>query len=354
MGPAFKYLPIDGLDFLEIWEEILKVVPEAVVLAVGFDGDRRWKDASARVGNRIRTLGAMPHSQLLKVQDVADLYVEAFPFGTTTSLLEAGLKGIPVGLAPGQSPPPYGTDGIALDDILQRPATVAEYQATMRDLCRSADGRAALGSKVRDSILRHHSGAGWREHLETAIKSLPREHTVLSEITPVRTPAAIHETWSLLVPQWTMGYENTLEIAATRALSVGLRPRLTAAVSQACRDHQALRSGRTVPVRALALLLNVVLPLLPGHLVERSLSRFRLFMSRLVAFQNVEENRFLGRSPRWPTVPISGILADAGRSGPIERLVEACVGPPSARTSSPVGCPTMSARSRERAGGRRA
>jgi hypothetical protein len=263
VGPSYKYLPIDGLDFLEIWEEIIKAVPEAVVLAVGFDGDQRWKDASARVGNRIRTLGAMPHSQLLKVQDAADLYVEAFPFGTTTSLLEAGLKGIPVGLAPAQAPPPYGTDGIALDDILQRPATVAEYQATMRDLCRSADGRAALGSKVRDSILRHHSGAGWREHLETAIKSLPREHTVLSEITPVRTPAAIHENWSLLVPQWTMGYENTLEIAAARALSVGLRPRLTAAVRQACRDHQALRSGRTVPIRVLALLLNVVLPLLP-------------------------------------------------------------------------------------------
>ena len=130
VGSSFKYLPIDGLDFLEIWEEILKAVPEAVVLAVGFDGDQRWKDASARVGNRIRTLGAMPHSQLLKVQDAADLYVEAFPFGTTTSLLEAGLKGIPVGLAPAQSPPPYGTDGIALDDILQRPATVAEYQAS--------------------------------------------------------------------------------------------------------------------------------------------------------------------------------------------------------------------------------
>jgi hypothetical protein len=178
-------------------------------------------------------------------------------------LLEAGLKGIPVGLAPAQSPPPYGTDGIALDDILQRPATIAEYQAAMKDLCRSADRRAALGIKVRDSILRHHSGVGWREHLETAIKSLPRKHTVVSEITPMRTPAAIHETWSLLVPQWSMGYENTLESAATRALSLGLRPRLTIAVRQACRDHQALRSGRTVPVPALALLLNVALPLLP-------------------------------------------------------------------------------------------
>jgi len=276
VGSAFKYLPIDGLDFLEVWERILRAVPAAVLLTVGFHGNQRWKDASARVGNRIRTLGPMPHRRLLDIQDVTDLYVEAFPFGTTTSLLEAGLKGIPVGLAPAQAPPPYGTDGIALDDILQRPATVAQYEATMRDLCRSADGRVALGSKVRDSILQHHSGEGWREHLETAIKSLPRKHTVLSEMTPVRTPAAIHEKWSLFVPQ---RYENTLEIAAARAVSLGLRPRLTAAVRQACRDHQALRSGRTIPVRALALLLNVVLPLLPDTWSSAALRAF-VFLCR--------------------------------------------------------------------------
>jgi hypothetical protein len=48
-------------------------------------------------------------------------------------------------------------------------------------------------------------------------------------------------------------------------------------------------------VPALALLLNVALP---RRLVERSLSRFCLFMSRLVAFQNVEENRLLDRTLR--------------------------------------------------------
>jgi hypothetical protein len=303
VGSSFKYLPIEGLDFLEIWEEILKMVPEAVLLAVGFDGDRRWKDASARVENRIRTLGAMPHSQLLKVQDAADLYVEAFPLGTTTSLLEAGLKGIPVGLAPAQSPPPYGTDGIALDDILQRPATVAEYQIAMKDLCRNADRRAALGIKVRESILRHHSGAGWREHLETAIKSLPREHTVLSEITPVRTPAAIHETWSLLVPQWSMGYENTLESAVTRALSLGLRPRVSVAVGQACRDHQTLRDGRTVPVPVLVLLLNVVLPLLPDTWSNAAFRAFVFLCRRSLLSRTWKKIAYLIGLRDGPTTP---------------------------------------------------
>lgn len=264
VGSSFKYLPIRGLDFLQVWESILNAVPEATLLAVGFEGDQRWKNASARVGNRIRTLGAMPHSQLLKVQDAADLYVEAFPFGTTTSLMEAGLKEIPVGLSPGQSPPPYGTDGIAVDETLHRPTTIAEYQDRVIQLCRSVDARAALGVKLRDAILRHHTGAGWRTHLEIAIKALPRQHMVVSQITPVRTPADIHEYWSLLVRHWAGDYENTLERAVNHALALGLRPRLTAAVRHACRYNRHLRRNRTIPVPALALLFNVMLPLLPA------------------------------------------------------------------------------------------
>ena len=93
---------------------------------------------------------------------------------------------------------------------------------------------------------------------------MPQEHTILPEIKPARTPTAIHEYWSLFVPQCGMGYENALEIAVTRALSLGLRPRLTKSVRQACRDHRALRSFRTIPIPALTLLLYVVLPLLPA------------------------------------------------------------------------------------------
>ena len=169
VGSFFKYLPVRDLNFLEIWEEILRAVPEAMLLAVGFHGDQQWNDASARVGKRIRTLGTMPYKHLLTVQDAADLYAEAFPFGTTTSLLECGINGIPVGLAPVQSPPPYGTDGIAVDEVLQRPATIAEYKARMIQLCRSVDERAALCSKLR----RINSTASQRSRLETASRNRP-------------------------------------------------------------------------------------------------------------------------------------------------------------------------------------
>ncbi len=279
VGSRFKYLPIAGLDFTEVWKEILEAVPTAVLLAIGFHGDQRWKDASAQVGNRMRTLGAMPHSQLLEVMDAADLYVEAFPFGTTTSLLEAGLKGLPVALAPAQSPPPYATDGIALDDVLQRPSTIREYQATIRDFCLSVDKRVALGSKVRDSIMRHHCGAGWKAHLESAVKSLPRTHGILTALAPIRTPPAIHEIWSLFVPQWSRDYQDILEVTVKRAFSVGLRPHSTPAMRKACKDHRALRRGHCIPLPVLVVLLDAVLPFLPIRWSTRTI-RLCAFLSR--------------------------------------------------------------------------
>jgi hypothetical protein len=206
----------------------------------------------------------MPNAQLMELMSATDLYVEAFPFGTTTALLEAGSNGVPVALAPIQSPPPYGTDGIALDDILPRPNSISDYKVGILNLCRSADMRVRVGKATRESILRHHTGAGWKAHLETAIASLPQVHGIFPETTPMRTPPEIHEVWARFVPRWTSGYENILEIATTRALALHLRPRFTAKIRSACSQYRSVRRGHVVPVPLLSLLLNVILPLLPN------------------------------------------------------------------------------------------
>ena len=65
-----------------------------------------------------------------------------FVDSTITALLEAGLKGIPVVLAPAQCPPPYGSDGVALDDIVERPRTLEEYKNNIIKLSRNSVERA--------------------------------------------------------------------------------------------------------------------------------------------------------------------------------------------------------------------
>jgi len=263
VGAHFKYLPIDGLDFVVMFESILRVCPDAYLLAVGFKADRRWKQASAQVESRIRTLGVMSQSQLDVVHAAADIYVEGFPFGTTTALLEAGLKGIPVVLSPAHCPAPYGTDGVALDNLLVRAQGPEEYKANVIRLLSDLSERASEGQKIRESIIKHHTGEGWREYLSEAFATLPREHDVYSLMTPVQTPPAIHELWTRLTTQWSSGLEETFDNAVVRALGMGIRPHMTKSALQACRYYKSLGVHKGVPVGFSFALCNAVFRVMP-------------------------------------------------------------------------------------------
>jgi hypothetical protein len=269
VGSWFKFLPLDHLDFVATCERLLGDVPQAIVLAVGFPGDERWRSASLRRGSRIRTLGRVSQAELATLRAASDIYLEGFPFGTTSSLLEASLDGLPVVLAPATCPPPYGTDGLALDDVLVRPATVDDYVNTVIRLARHPADRQREGTLVRQSVYEHHSGDGWRRHLEVALGMLPGEHAVRTPVAPVRTPVAIHEYWSRFVPQWSWGFEQTLEYAVQNAYASHLKPQLSPKMLDACRRAGSLRAGQTIPLPLLILLCNHLLAWFPARLSGR-------------------------------------------------------------------------------------
>lgn len=281
VGSFFKFLPTEGLDFVEACESILKQVPEAHLLAVGFDGggDSRWTNASRRLGGRIKTLGVLSHARLADIHEATDVYIEGFPFGTTTSLFEAGIKGIPVVLAPAQCPPPYGSDGVALDDFLERPCSVDDYKTKTINLCKSAVERRSQGDELSDVITRHHTVPGWKTYLEDALGSLPEEHSTYALVNPSRTPEAIHEYWATFMSKITFGYEETLEIAVSLALARGLQPRLTSGVRQACCQFRSVRTHGTIPLPLLIFLCNFLLPMLPISSAH-NLFRFLSFLCR--------------------------------------------------------------------------
>lgn len=263
VGAAYKYTPFHGLDFLAACERILTEIPEGFLMAAGVVEDSRWRDASIRCRSRIKALGSVSQAQLAILHEAADLYVEGFPFGSTTALLEAGLRGIPVVLGPAESPPPYCTDGVALDDLLRRPKDIAEYQSQVVQLCRSVGDRDSLGQKTRIAVRAHHTGSGWLHYLQTAIARLPREHDVYPTIMPKRTPDEICWYWSEFLSTWSAGYESILEDSVLYALSNGLRPKVTPTLKDACQRSTLVRNARTIPLPLLAFLCNTLLPLLP-------------------------------------------------------------------------------------------
>src|SRR5262249_3589377 len=156
----------------------LEAVPKAYLLAAGVIEDDRWREASDKLDLRLRALGSLPQSKIAILHQASDLYIEGFPFGSTTALLEAGLHGLPAILSPAVCPAPYGTDGVALYDTLERPDSIERYKLEAISLLQNPSRRAALGVKLQKSILAHHTGAGWRRYLMSAIQALPPEHRV--------------------------------------------------------------------------------------------------------------------------------------------------------------------------------
>ena len=223
-GESYKFARFDSLDFIAVCEELLNDIPNACVVAVGPEEDGRWKAARERSGNRLRTVGRQPRDQMAVFQNAADVYIEGFPFGSTTALFESAIRGVPVVLSPAQCPPPYGTDGIALDDVIERAQTLEEYRRMVVLLAKDAGKRQRLGQRVRDSVLRHHTGEGWKQHVEAAINMLPKRHSVQPTSKIVRTPDSICEYWTRLRHQLFPGMGTVYEDWTRHAFSNGLRP----------------------------------------------------------------------------------------------------------------------------------
>jgi hypothetical protein len=263
VGTGYKYIASNGLDFIGTCEEILKSVPEAFIIAVGPEADQTWSSAARRTSGRLKTVGTLRRPEVSVYHEAADILIEGFPFGTTTALLEAGLCGLPVVLAPASCPPPYGTDGVALDDILQRPRSVEDYKAAVVSFARSRAERLYWGEAMRETIRKHHTGLGWNRYLEATIEALPLEHKVHSSITSIRTPDAIHEYWSEFVRKWPRGPKEWLEDAFIEAFSLGVRPHLSRRLLNTCKQARVVRRRGTIPIPVLVLLCNILLPRLP-------------------------------------------------------------------------------------------
>jgi hypothetical protein len=315
-GASYKFRPLGNIDFLKTCEEILEAVPEAYLLAAGVIEDDRWREASNRSGGRLRALGSLPQNKIVILHQASDLYIEGFPFGSTTALLEAGLYGLPAILTPVECPPPYGSDGVALDDTLERPASVEQYKLEAIRLCQNPSERSFAGIKLQKSILAHHTGAGWRRYLANAIQALPPEHRLHPLQTPVRTPPAIYEYWCAFMGTREPS-RSVLEDRIFSALSSGLRPKITQKMKLACKRAERLRSSRTMPVWLLSLLCNYFLPLLPlssARLIFRTVkffflgelaSRMRNKLVRLLRLSNDSQShfehqyRYIQENNRW-------------------------------------------------------
>jgi glycosyltransferase involved in cell wall biosynthesis len=274
IGARFKYGKTADHDFLTLMENVLRRHPDASLLALGVTPDMRWNAAAKRMGGRIITTGPVPYADVALAQSIASVYAEGFPFGTTTSLLESALHGVPAVLAPATCSPPYGSDGVAIDGVIDRPADAASYCEHLSKLLDDPALARATGERLAASVREHHLGAGWHKHLSALRAQIPTAHEVRPPRSPPSTPVSIHAQWLQFVEQADSPFFESLEHATTRALVAGLRPRLDAEMQAACERVAKWRKGQGIPLWCLRILLNNILPKLSVHVATRL---FRVF-----------------------------------------------------------------------------
>ncbi|PIV87668.1 MAG: hypothetical protein COW48_10300 [Hydrogenophilales bacterium CG17_big_fil_post_rev_8_21_14_2_50_63_12] len=164
LGRESKYEPREGIDFLATAGKIIDTVPGAYLIAIGPSRNNpAWDRAFRESEGRIVAVGSQ--RALQGYFAAADIYLEGFPFGSLTALLEAGLAGLPCVRAPDFLPPIYRSNGPAIDHI-QPPVSTDGYVEQARLLAlRPPVERKQIGCELSGKVEKYHC-AGWSEGLK--------------------------------------------------------------------------------------------------------------------------------------------------------------------------------------------
>ncbi len=125
IGRAKKYIPTRKHNFIHTAGEILERNPDAHLYLLGVAEDDLAGHVGAGKHERLHFLGPIENATLY--QCAADIYLEGFPFGSQTALLESALAGLPAVLA---FDPPFAllaTNDESLWDLASNPASEGEY-----------------------------------------------------------------------------------------------------------------------------------------------------------------------------------------------------------------------------------
>jgi len=177
IGRMVKYRAHPALDFASAALRIVDALGDCTLLAVGPDpSDPRWRALHERTAGRIIAVGEQ--DDLAPWHAAADLYVEGFPIGSYTALLEVALAQRPFVRKPWLAPPdvlPIDRGALA---AFEPPRDADAYVDAAIALARDAAQRRALAQAARAAVARAHCGSGWTAHLAALQGAVHGEHAV--------------------------------------------------------------------------------------------------------------------------------------------------------------------------------
>jgi glycosyltransferase involved in cell wall biosynthesis len=180
---SMKYKTIDGVNYADAHVPVLQDNEKAVLIIVGPGTSEDYTAAIQKTKGRIIVYPEREDTDIF--YQAADIYVDSFPFVSTTSLLEAGIYGVPL-----VSRFPYsdasnvlGADVPGLTGNLIRTRDLEEYRKTLSHLIEDKKLRLSLGGATRRKIMDTHTGNYWQDFLEkiyTCAEVKPRDITLMN------------------------------------------------------------------------------------------------------------------------------------------------------------------------------
>lgn len=236
IGTPFKYVPMEDFSFLAAAEQLLFRLPQAYLIAVGpSPDDSNWADLAKRTQGRVIAVGIQKN--LSPFHAAADVYLEGFPFGSLTALLEATLAGLMPVLAPAACPLPYRSDDFALDE-LKTPRNIDEYVQFAVELALDDQYRQSVGEQVRQGAQDMHCQPGWSKYinkLRTLIcAGLEHQPSSPRDVEPLPGHQSLY--WAQFCMRRTSG--NPFGYVFSASLEAGLRPQVDRPL------YRALQSAR--------------------------------------------------------------------------------------------------------------
>lgn len=183
-GTPHRFRPFGGFDFVRAMEQILERNPAARMVVLGPDpAEPMWADAAARSGGRITATGLVERARFRAFAAAADLYVDSFPMGSGTALLEVALMGIPIlSIRNDHLLTPFDVFDVPDSRIASMPQLVDRATDIL------GGGRTAAlaaAEALREEVVRQHCPAGWRTELDALLHLLPPRHRAPAPFTSV-------------------------------------------------------------------------------------------------------------------------------------------------------------------------
>ena len=163
VGRPEKYRPSGPYDFVSTAGKLLDRHPRAHVYVVGETPMGIGSYLRVPIHDRLHLVGALEDPSPYRA--AADVYLESFPFGSQTALLEAVLAGVPP--VPAYDPlfVLLVANDDAIHDLIPYPTDENEYIERVGFLIENTEWRKELANKLRTRLFIDHVGEGWLRRL---------------------------------------------------------------------------------------------------------------------------------------------------------------------------------------------